>query len=281
MFRDDDQFPMSSRLSFPENEEVTEDPPLNETRQYANDDFDDVFGSEPPSPTFSHSDPVAEDRQHGGGNVEYSDIPRIKEKHETEGYRDGVTKGKAETVQAGFDEGYGLGAVLGLKAGNILGMLEGIYNALRCVEGDSLKEERVRMEGLYTAAQGELDTRGIFGREWFGEDGIWKFDVPGEAEGKEVVFDDIAAAHPLVQRWEKVLQEEIERWGLNLHVMDEDEHAEDVEIDTKAEPEHVHHHTEEPSKSRPKPSIEKAPTPDGPRTPTPKVMGVSKADLNW
>ncbi|KAG4433081.1 hypothetical protein IFR05_011447, partial [Cadophora sp. M221] len=86
---------------------------------YTNDDFDDVFGSAPSSPSLLPHQPTT-------GNLEPSDIPRLREKHETEGYRDGVTKGKGESVQAGFDEGYGLGAVLGLKIGKILGILEGV-----------------------------------------------------------------------------------------------------------------------------------------------------------
>ena len=66
-----------------------------------NDDFDDVFGSEPGSPTFEGRDGHNGD-MFGNGNTEISDIPRLKEKHETEGYRDGVTKGESGKCTKGI-----------------------------------------------------------------------------------------------------------------------------------------------------------------------------------
>ncbi|KAK8907766.1 hypothetical protein QC760_003649 [Botrytis cinerea] len=108
MFRDT-EFPLSSgTFTMPQSESTPH-----------NDDFDDVFGSEPGSPTLDGRD-MRDGDMFGVGNTEISDIPRLKEKHETEGYRDGVTKGKSESVQKGFDEGYGLGAVLGLRIGKII-----------------------------------------------------------------------------------------------------------------------------------------------------------------
>ncbi|KUJ14483.1 uncharacterized protein LY89DRAFT_536659, partial [Mollisia scopiformis] len=175
------------------------------------DDLDDVFGSAPPSPTFEH------------GNLEHSDVPRLKEKHETEGYRDGVTKGKAESVQAGFDEGYGLGAMLGLKIGRILGVLEGIFKAVLSAEGEEWEGEKRRVEVVSGEAKKELGTERVFAREWWGEDGVWRFEVPGEGEGIEVVFEDVAGAHPLVKKWEAVTEEEVKRWGLDLGIMDGEE----------------------------------------------------------
>ncbi|TVY31571.1 Uncharacterized protein LSUB1_G008387, partial [Lachnellula subtilissima] len=126
MLRDDEAFPMAGRIYSVNADGLVpeEDSILRET-SYPNNDFDDVFGSAPPSPSFENP---------RGGNLEPSDVPRLKEKHETEGYRDGVSKGKAETVQAGFDEGYGLGAVLGLRIGKNLGLLEGIWRAVHAGE---------------------------------------------------------------------------------------------------------------------------------------------------
>ncbi|KAE9370868.1 hypothetical protein N431DRAFT_315479, partial [Stipitochalara longipes BDJ] len=194
-------------------------------QRYANDDFDDVFGSAPPSPTFSHDDThTNHDTRIRSGNLEPSDIPRLKEKHETEGYRDGVTKGKAESVQKGFDEGYSLGALLGLRIGKILGLLEGICGALKG-GGEVYKAEAGRLEKFWGEAKKELGTKSVFGREWWGEDGVWKFEVPGEGDGKEVLFPDVAGAHPLIVKWEKVIEEEVKRWGLDLGIM-EGEHEE-------------------------------------------------------
>jgi hypothetical protein len=204
-------------------------PPIDtepELQHPAGDDLADVFGSEPGS--ASSSDYPGRD----GGNTEWSDIPRLKEKHETEGYRDGVTKGKAESVQGGFDEGYGLGAVIGLRVGKILGLLEGIYAAVRSSgsidTGDEWKVEGESLESLLGLARAELKTESVFGREYFGEDGIWRFAVEGEGEEREVVFPDIAGSHPLIKKWEDVIAEEVRKWNLDLTIM-ENEQEEDTE----------------------------------------------------
>jgi hypothetical protein len=223
MLRDDEAFPMAARTYTVDVDEITQG---EGTQAYPNDDFDDVFGSAPPSPTFEQDEREDNDTWRGsGGNLELSDVPRLKEKHETEGYRDGVTRGKAETVQAGFDEGYGLGAVLGLRIGKILGLLEGICQAVsigaKTEGGEVWKGELERVEGLLAGAKAELKTESVFGREWWGEDGIWKFKVPGESlEGKEVTFPDVAGAHPLVAKWEQTIQAEIQKWGLDLGLME-------------------------------------------------------------
>ncbi|KAM3087038.1 Essential protein Yae1, N terminal [Clarireedia jacksonii] len=188
MFRDE-EFSMPST--------VPRDPP---DPVYENDDLDDVFGSAPGSPTF------------GGERETVSDIPRLKEKHETDGYRDGVTQGKAQSVQKGFDEGYGLGAVLGLEIGRIVGILEGLFGAVTVAaskNADMWSEEARRMEDLLRRAKEELKTEKVFGREWWGEDGIWKFDV-----------SDVAAAHPLVKQWGEIVQRETEKWTLDMKLME-------------------------------------------------------------
>jgi len=189
------------------------------------DDLDDVFGSEPSSPILedpssTHDGLVSYTR---GGNTEISDIPRLREKHETEGYRDGVTRGKAQTVQEGFDEGYNLGAVLGLRIGKVLGLLEGIHGAVNSGtkngEGEKWDQEVTWVGGLLKEAREDLQTERVFGREYWEEDGIWKFEVKAEGEGKEVVFGDVAGAHPLVNKWEEVVDGEVRRWALDLGIM--------------------------------------------------------------
>ncbi|KAK0111653.1 Essential protein Yae1, N terminal [Cadophora gregata] len=231
---------------------------------YANDDFDDVFGSAPSSPSLLPS-------QHPStGNLEPSDIPRLREKHETEGYRDGVTKGKGESVQAGFDEGYGLGAVLGLKIGKISGLLEGILAGLRG-EGLGMEGERTRMEGLVKGAKEELSTTSVFGREYWGEDGIWKFEVGKEGDGEgEVVFPDVAAAHPLVRKWEGVVEEEVKRWGLDLGIFDGD-------VDGEGDEEEVVAVKGAQGKEVRRGEVESEPVAAG----MAKVLGISKKDLSW
>ena len=191
-----------------------------EPQSPANDHLDDVFGSEPGSPS-SHDFAA-----HEGGNTEWSDIPRLKEKHETEGYRDGVTKGKAESVQKGFDEGYGLGAVLGLRVGKILGLLEGISAAVNSAKGaesgDHLKAETERLESLLGSAKSDLKTETVFGKEYFDADGIWKFPVDREGDGKEVVFPDVADSHPLIRKWEDTISGEVRKWSLDLGILEDE-----------------------------------------------------------
>jgi len=261
MLKDDEWFPAHTTMDSLADEEVTE-----HSEQYANDDFDDVFGSEPPSPTFADDDPA--NRETRGGNLEYSDIPRLKEKHQTEGYRDGVTKGKAESVQKGFDEGYSLGAILGLRIGKILGLLEGIHGALK-IGGENSRTELERVEGLWIDAKKELGTQGVFGGKWWGEDGVWKFEVPGEKDGKEVLFPDVAGAHPLVLKWQGVMDEEVKRWGLELDIVEGEHDHEDDDVkeaeETKIQSAKSTNKVEE---------VEATPA-------QAKILGVAKKDLNW
>jgi hypothetical protein len=262
MFRDEDQFPVYTNTVM----EVHSDEVTQLEQRYANDDFDDVFGSAPPSPTLSDEDThTNHDDRIRSGNLEPSDIPRLKEKHETEGYRDGVTKGKAESVQKGFDEGYSLGAVLGLKIGKILGLLEGLHAALKG-GGVEHKEEARRLEILWAEAKEELGTRSVFGTEWWGEDGVWKFEVPGEGDGKEVLFPDVAGAHPLVVKWEKVVDEEVKKWGLDLDIMEGDQEETHIEGEKSTQGQSKNNHTAEVSENT-----------EG----LAKIMGIAKKDLNW
>jgi len=119
--------------------------------------------------------------------------------HVTSGYRDGISVSKAEHVQNGFDEGFSLGAVIGLKSGWLLGVLEGLVRAIQSAAHipEQTKEEVIEK---FVEARTELGLQSLFGKEYFGEDGIWGFEVQGEGEG-EVTFRDVADAHPLVKKW--------------------------------------------------------------------------------
>ncbi|KAI7185677.1 hypothetical protein KC363_g6989 [Hortaea werneckii] len=183
------------------------------------DPLDDVFGSAPPSPILSGDDPPGnvEDEADGSGrprNGDRSDIPRLRSLHVTGGYREGIAVSKEKHMQEGFDEGYTLGAELGLKAGWCLGALEGVGHALvASAVSDSTagKTSGSDQNGIVTldstrrlleAAEEELKVENLFGRTYFGEDGIWLYHVPGqEREDEETTFEKIAAAHPLVRQW--------------------------------------------------------------------------------
>jgi len=179
------------------------------------DSLDDVFGSAPASPALSGQGAREGDRSGRALNDDYSDIPRLRSLHVTNGYREGIAVSKERHMQEGFDEGYTLGAELGLKAGWCLGALEGIWHALpesrehsqdradEDVEHLSRKDVRCMLD----EAQEELKMQSLLGREYFGEDGIWLYNVPGqENDGEETTFEKVAEAHPVLHKWtEKVL----------------------------------------------------------------------------
>lgn len=217
------------------------------------DALDDIFGSAPNSPTHrptttnttnnstangaANENPQEEEDPEidfsalnplpvqNTANTERSDIPRLRSTHVTNGYRDGIAESKAQYVQEGFDEGFSLGAVLGLRAGWLLGAFEGVVRAVSSGGGgsggrdgnDGVGEEVSReLAGEWALVKTELDLLSLFGREFFGPDGIWKFEVEGEDEGGEVTFQEVADAHPLIGKWRESLLVLEERFGLDL-----------------------------------------------------------------
>jgi hypothetical protein len=192
------------------------------------DPFDDVFGSTPTSPALNGEQDEHQSNAFNGQD-HHSDIPRLRSLHVTNGYREGIAASKEQHVQAGFDEGYTLGAELGLKAGWCLGWLEGLKYALatavekaRSGSSDMDVEEVLRMyeevSGRLGDARRELGLERLCGKEFFGEDGVWVYDVPGSGEGQaeEATFEQIAAAHPVLRKWECEVRELAARMGLRV-----------------------------------------------------------------
>ncbi|KAK4098629.1 hypothetical protein N658DRAFT_407736, partial [Parathielavia hyrcaniae] len=144
-----------------------------------------------------------------------SDIPRLSHAHTTAGYRDGIALAKARTAQQGFDEGYGLGATIGARAGQLLGVLEGLAAAAR------------RIEGLLNEARRELGVRGVFDGAYWAADGNWRYEVGGSGSGSGggmredamVVFADVAEAHPLLRKWGGIVRAEAARYGVDWEVL--------------------------------------------------------------
>ncbi|KAL2112226.1 hypothetical protein VUR80DRAFT_8286 [Thermomyces stellatus] len=153
--------------------------------------LDDVFGDPPPDPLVTTEPPLP------------SDMPRLEREHVTAGYRDGVNAAKGASVQDGFDEGFSLGGEVGKRVGEILGLLEGIHEAVGR-DGDLVKRARE-----------ELAVDKVFGKEFWYEDGTWRFEV----EKEDIIFADVAEAHPLVRKWEGIVEEEVQRWGIDLDVL--------------------------------------------------------------
>jgi hypothetical protein len=182
-----------------------------------NDIFDDIFSSSPPHSSHLPQPASTEDSTYtlATSNLqERSDIPRLQSQHSTAGYREGIASSKGTFVQEGFDEGYMLGAELGMRCGLIVGVLYGCTRA--CVE---LEMELERCNGLLREARKELSVKGLYAPEYFGQDGIWKYDVSEKAEGQEeeeLDFRKVASAHPLVVKWVNVVEALARDLGLDL-----------------------------------------------------------------
>lgn len=181
---------------------VTEDSYDHDHHRNA-DPLDDVFGSAPSSPVFQATE---ESRRHESSDI--SDIHRLRNTHVTSGYRDGIAESKEKFMQDGFDEGYSLGAELGLKVGWCLGALEGIWHALKCTQATHADAEISRFDvaKMYVEAEKQLQMQKLFAAEFFGEDGIWLYEVHGNGTSDDdVTFKDVAAAHPVVHEWREKL----------------------------------------------------------------------------
>ncbi|KAI0487437.1 hypothetical protein F4859DRAFT_255979 [Xylaria cf. heliscus] len=174
----------------------------------AYDPLDDVFGADPDTSI----DGATESTTYGGSREMSLDTQRLRAQHNTVGYREGITAGKAGSIQAGFDQGFSLGANIGVRAGQILGLLEGISAAL-AEAGPA--EESVRAARLLAQATAELNPEALFTSDFWAPDGTWTYPVKPEHEGGEVVYSDVAGQHPLVAKWDRVASEEADRWHVD------------------------------------------------------------------
>ncbi|KAH8164968.1 hypothetical protein CIB48_g3250 [Xylaria polymorpha] len=173
----------------------------------AYDALDDVFG---PDPDIAAHGPTASVAY---GNHEISlDTQRLRAQHNTVGYREGITAGKARSIQAGFDQGFALGANIGIRAGQILGLLEGISAAL-AEAGPT--DDSVRADGLLSQAAAELNPESLFTPDFWAPDGTWTYPVAPSHEGGEVIYPDVADQHPLISKWNRIASDEAEKWHVD------------------------------------------------------------------
>ncbi|UKZ74307.1 hypothetical protein TrVFT333_001969 [Trichoderma virens FT-333] len=147
-----------------------------------------------------------------------SDMRRLELEHTTAGYREGISAAKDQTIQAGFDEGFSLGATIGLVAGQLLGTLEGIENALSSrPDGD---EEAAEASKLLAEAREDFSVTKIFSSDYWAPDGNWTYDVEETDEGDEVLFPDVAKAHPLIRKWTDIVDERVKLWNIDRSLLD-------------------------------------------------------------
>lgn len=76
--------------------------------------------------------------------------------------------------------------------------------------------ERKRLERMLVDARAELSVEGLFGKRYWGPDGVWRFEVVGAEEEGEVTFGEVAGQHPVVRRWVGVVEREAARCGVGL-----------------------------------------------------------------
>ncbi|RYC61449.1 hypothetical protein CHU98_g4768 [Xylaria longipes] len=173
----------------------------------AYDPLDDVFGPDPDIPVHGPTTSATQ------GISEMSlDTQRLRAQHNTVGYREGITAGKAGSIQAGFDQGFALGANIGIRAGQILGLLEGISAAL-AETGPT--DESVRVGSLLSQATTELNPESLFTSDFWASDGTWTYSVAPSHEGGEIIYPDVADQHPLISKWKRIACDEADRWHVD------------------------------------------------------------------
>ncbi|TGZ82830.1 hypothetical protein EX30DRAFT_141877 [Ascodesmis nigricans] len=191
-----------------------ENPPLTPPITPPFDPLADIFStSRSPSPTYSHhstsrsSSPHSHYRNRRATSPTLPpDLLRLRQTHNTEGYRAGITASKPLRIQAGFDESYPIGARIGEKVGWILGVLGGLEKTL---VGD------VEVRKLREKAERELARDEVLSEKWWDERGVWKWDVP---EGEEVTLDDVVEAWPVWREWRERVEEVAGKRGLVVKV---------------------------------------------------------------
>ncbi|KAK8005332.1 hypothetical protein PG990_011369 [Apiospora arundinis] len=186
---------------------------------YVEDPLDDVFGSD----TEPHHEDVAGGAE--GRETHPSDMRRLQTEHTTAGYRDGITVAKASSIQVGFDEGFSLGGTIGLKAGQLLGYLEGIAGALRVTNASGDDPNHSPAAALLAKAQAELAAETIFGEQYWNPDGTWKYDIASTATkeeqlGDNILFEDVANAHPAIIKWTQIVGDLLDQHHVNKAVLD-------------------------------------------------------------
>ena len=130
---------------------------------------------------------------------------------------------------------------MGLRVGIILGTLEGIWSAVAKAEKAEKAEKAAtsgeddakdgqedigtcdraqsgaeRLKFLVIKARESLRTESVFGMEYWGADGIWKYDVQ-EGDGG---WNDVVDGHPLIQIWEATVKVEVDRVKLDTGVLE-------------------------------------------------------------
>lgn len=112
---------------------------------------DDIWASD------HENDPATSSEGHAQGENLLSDLPTVKRQHMTDGYREGLGIGKVRVMQQGFDDGYPIGVKIALRAGKVLGCIEGVL-AAKDISG----EQKASIRKTYEQARSELAFTSLF-----------------------------------------------------------------------------------------------------------------------
>lgn len=133
-------------------------------------DVGDVFdGSRQNHTTTTTDDNNNNNDNGGGGGIEtnrrpqqrqiLSEVPQLRRQHVTDGYREGLSVGKANVMQRGFDSGYPFGVEIGSRVGKVFGVLEGILEGLGHNDNNNNKktwaQKRSDRKGAEDKSEGE------------------------------------------------------------------------------------------------------------------------------
>ncbi|KAI0393753.1 hypothetical protein F5Y17DRAFT_430620 [Xylariaceae sp. FL0594] len=143
------------------------------------------------------------------------DTRRLQAQHSNTGYREGITMGKSTTIQEGFDQGYVLGASIGMKAGQVVGLLQAISAALVKKDDSGGADEAACAADLLSMAVKDLAPERLFTSEFWASDGSWTYKVtPSQGTGA-ITCEDVASQHPLIAKWSHVATKEAENRHIN------------------------------------------------------------------
>lgn len=149
-----------------------------------------------------------------------SDLPSIQRQHTTDGYRAGLSAGKEDptVAQAGFDQGYPLGVLLGMRSGYLIGALNELTK-MGIVQGKVLGEAEEELEVTQLLKEmGDKLGKGIV--EELQEEGG---SVPSEVKDSDdaartwsIVNATWIDELPTIKRWSGLVADAGKKLGINL-----------------------------------------------------------------
>ena len=100
-----------------------------------------------------------------------------------------------------------------------MGVFEGLYTALKAKRSQR-QVEFERTQGMLKRVKQELALEKVFGKEWWGKDGLWTYPVDStygsHADGDtEITFRDVVDCHPLLREWTGIMERELMSAGIS------------------------------------------------------------------